>query len=195
MGVVLSLLESPAWPHRGLHSGWSGNGLPSEAKVESVSATRALLEDAGLLKLSAGSFLITDLGRSLLRRAMMGELYTRLFEPRFRRGAGFGMRGSAAYIRFHRAMAYHLYRLAICPLPEWRSDDLADWVALPDWLYGLHPITGAAEFAGLIKQRFLAPLMDFGLLTIQQPAPGCPTSGRNPYKTTPLLQDLLGFDI
>jgi hypothetical protein len=197
MGLVLSLLESPAgWPGTKWPGVWSAKGIPTEDEVPSVRLTRALLQGAGLLGQKPGGFCLTLLGRSLLERDRLGELYARLFESRLRKGAGFEPAVGDVCLRFHRAMAYHLYRLALCPGHEMPAGRLAQWLALPAWVYGLQPRAAAAGLAKLVSERFLKPLMEFGLLAIPQPLSGRSTNGQEEsYVPTPLLPRFLGFDV
>jgi hypothetical protein len=195
MGVVLSLVASPEWRESGEPGGWEGAVYPSEDKVRSVSITRAMLECAGLLRCSLGQFRLSDLGRKMLKPKMRGELYVRLFEARLRQGAGFDHGDSPICHRFHRAMAYHLYRLATCLHSKQSFQSLIEWVALPAWLYGLNPATGAAELYGLMDQRLLAPLNELGLIKAE------PTSSRHAsgnavvYEASSLLEPLMAYSL
>lgn len=191
MGMVLYLLENPAWPGRNQLSDWSSEGIPTEDKATAVHATRTMLQSGGLLQRREGKYCLTSQGRSLLERDRQAELYTCLLEARFRRGAGFAPLAEKAAPRFHRAMAYHLYRLALCPHSAAPAQDLANWVSLPIWLYGLHPWSGSAALGRLFNERFIAPLEEFGLLARRKPPN---SSQRAVYAITPLLARLLDFD-
>jgi hypothetical protein len=187
LGLVLELCEDPIWRDRPGRGPWAGPGLPGEDQAGKLWATRAMLQDAGLVQLWMGSFSLTPLGHRLRAEGAGAELYARLFRSRMLCGAGFPGAWRTPPRRFHRAMAFHLHRLLQAPAGGHLSDWLIGWATLPAWLYGRAPSGRTEPVAPLARSRLLAPLLEFGLLVRERPRDIPVTAGQWAYRATGLL--------
>lgn len=195
MSLVLALLESPVWTVRAGHGVWDCRGLPNEDGIEPISAMRAMLQQAGLLVLTGGRFELSPRGQSLRRPESAGQLFRMLFAARLRNGAGFDPADEDGEKKFHRAMAYHLYRLSIFPGEEITLDQALAWAALPSWLYRQGAQEHERSVSDLVESRLLAPLLAFGLLRHRRSSNAQGNGAGQSYRLTPALRRLLHFDV
>lgn len=178
------------------------NKVINEQDAWPLHELRVVLVRAGLVKKRKGAFTLTRRGAELLDEEAGGALYARLFRTFFRRFNLAYLDGYPEAREFQDTLAVSLHRFG--EIGDWLSPRRAvSAILLPVVRQRVPPhANGFDPLPGLVRRRFLDPLVDFGLAeeriaeSEEERADfpdWMPPGDRRLYRKTPLFDRFLTF--
>lgn len=192
---VGSLLERSRWPPDYLESLRAVSKVINEEQVYPLYRVRAVLQLAGLVRLTRGQFRVTRLGRELRAAERAGTLHVRLLRTFFRRFLPSMIDQFGVLPDLSRLAPFVLWRLRDIDA-EWRDAGALAPLLLPaDAAARVVPENGDWDpCLSALRAEILDPLVEFGLLEADRPPWREVVERPARYRQAALFGRVVGFE-